>query len=131
MHRENWSEGHLSNFRCALQLILSSALKFTLAMIHLAVQSAENLTWGAWPLVGEKEAKVRGQPTFLTPIPRLIPPLPLPPHCTTSPPLTLYLICGEKSNKSTGGCLLTSLLMLTPPPLPLQIAPHSTLSPPL
>ena len=35
MHRENWSEGHLSNFRRALQLILSSALKLTIAMLQL------------------------------------------------------------------------------------------------
>ena len=65
------TEGHLSNFHRALQSILSNVLpvqsKPLLQCYSCTEKSAENLTWGAWPLVGEKEPKVRGLPPFLLP----------------------------------------------------------------
>ena len=128
MHRENWSEGHLSNFRRALQLILSSALKLTLAMLQLYREECRKPDVGRVALGRGKRGQSAGAAHLSYPDPEAHPSSASAPTLYHIPSSHLISNTWRKVQQKCGG-LLTSLLILTPPlPLPLQFVPHSTLS---
>ena len=114
MHRENWSEGHLSNFRRALQLILSSALKLTIAMLQLYREECRKPDVGRVALGRGKRGQSAGAAHLSYPDPEAHPSSASAPTLYHIPSSHLISNMWRKVQQKYGGCLLTFLLRLIP-----------------